>query len=632
MRYNGAISIFLNNNNWNFFVNQSRFSFLIAGDSGDGIQLVGQSYSASLAHAGQSVKTVSFFPAEIRAPAGTCHGVSGMQVCFSTEQIWAPPAKVEYLIALNPAAYWVSKDKLHSSGKLICDSSMWEDKHWKKAGLDHLNLESLPHRALKVPLSDITLKACENHSLNFAQAKKNRNFTALGLVLWLSGLDLEHAFSWLDDKFAHKKDLLEAAKSCMQSGFNLGDTLEIGKLSSTLIHSDKKETAKNSTSKRKNCLLVTGNQAITLGCVATAHQCGQTVGVYGYPITPASDILEYSSKFPKALVVEQAEDEMGALGMALGAAWGGRLTLTCTSGPGFDLKTELIGLGQSAEIPTVIVNVQRAGPSTGMPTKVEQSDVLAALWGRHGDCPIPVLAPYSAENCFEITQRAFHWAKAAQCPVIVLSDLALAQSAGQLDPDQVDLSPMDLPQPQDSVNPDHILKRNDSYVKPWVVPGMKNGQSTIGGLEKDQYTSLISYDGENHQQMVEVRAKKVQALARVCPNAPQPSLNKRLIISFGSSAMVVKQFLVDHSNIEVDLWIMTDLLPLPLNFHDVLSRFDEVIVIEMNHGQLIHYLKTQTRKSTLKWHSWLWQKSALFNDKWLMQCFNELKCQEVNCG
>ena len=617
---------------------QERFSFLIAGDSGDGIQVLGQNFSASHALFGHSVKTVSFFPAEIRAPAGTTHGVSGYQVCFSQKDVWAPSAKVEFLIALNPAAYWVSKDKLAPQGHLICDSELWAEKNWKKAGLDFVSPDSIEQKVTKVPLTQVTLTACQDYSLTFSQAKKNRNFTALGLTLWLSDLPMTYAFNWLEDKFALKDDILQTAKACVQAGYNLGETLEIEQcvLRENLpSQGDKKrqsQVVENSAAvmaQRSQYSLVTGNQAISLACVAMAQRTGKKVFLYGYPITPASDILEYSKKWPQAIDVTQAEDEMAALGMSLGAAWGGHLSLTCTSGPGFDLKAELMGLGASAELPCVIVNVQRSGPSTGMPTKVEQSDLLAALWGRHGDCPLPVLTPYSAESCVDIVQKAFLWAIKAQCPVIVLSDLALAQSSGQVNLDNVELSPVSLPDPGDEIDNSQLFKRNEHYAKPWVIPGNLGGQSCIGGLEKDVHTGLISYDGDNHQQMVQLRQSKVDSLAEICPLAPSAhSTNETLIISFGSSAMVIKQWLVDNNHLKMDAWSLTDMMPLPANFQEVLSRYKVVIVVEMNHGQLIKYLKMQTLSQSVQWVSWCWQKSALFDDLWLNSQLKLLQTRE----
>ena len=562
---------------------------------------------------GHSVKTVSFFPAEIRAPAGTPHGVSGYQICFSQKEVFAPEPQVDFLIALNPAAYWVSKDKVALSGRVICDSELWGEKSWTKAGLDYVDIDNLDHKIIKVPLTEVTLAACQDSSLTFSQAKKNRNFTALGLVLWLSDLCLEDALSWLEDKFSLKQDVLMAARSCLKAGYNLGETLEIEQ---TLFSLEKRDLAyQKQMKKRFFYSVITGNQAISLGCIAMAQRTKKK-SLSMDTLLLQHRIFLNTEKVATGSDVLQAEDEMAAMGMALGAAWGGHLSLTCTSGPGFDLKTELLGLGASAELPCVVVNVQRAGPSTGMPTKVEQSDLMASIWGRHGDCPLPVLAPFSAESCL-LSRKAFQWAIKAQCPVIVLSDLALAQSTGQVDLENIDLSAIELPVPENKISFEQLHVRDENFAKPWVVPGMKGGQSCIGGLEKDKHSGQVSYDGQNHEQMVHIRHQKVQALSQVCDRAPDKSENDILILSFGSSSLFIKQWLIDKGHSSLDHWILTDIVPLPRNFTEVLSRYREVIVVEMNHGQLIYHLKAQELLKPVLWHSWCWQRSTVFDQNWL---------------
>lgn len=597
-----------------------RFSFLIAGDSGDGIQLLGQNLSFTLAKAGKKVKTVSFFPAEIRSPAGTTHGISAMQVCFSSEKLWAPSSKVDCLIALNPAAYSVCKDKLRKGGRLIVDKDLWGEKHWKKAGLPEICPHSLAPTSLEVPLTTLTLEACSQSSLTFAQAKKNKNFTALGLALWMSQSSLETSFSWLREKFALKPALLDPAKLCLQAGYHLGETAELEQCTSA-------ETQKNPGDSKESFepeALLTGNQAFVLGAVSIAARSGQKVRLYGYPITPSSDILEYAKKWPETLSVFQAEDEMAAMGMALGAAWGGKLAITCTSGPGFDLKAELIGLGVSAELPCVVINVQRAGPSTGMPTKVEQSDLLSALYGRHGDCPVPVLAASSAESCFSTIEKACLWAIKAQTPVIVLSDAVIAQSTGQIPLRYASREHIQLPR-LENVEYENPFIRDKNGVKHWTIPGQVGLQHAIGGLEKDKDTGQVSYEAENHAQMTALRAQKVLSLGEPLNWPDRTEHVKTLFVSFGSSSMALKQWLADRGEeVLADSLALTDLCPLPTNLQKVFSAYEHIIVVEINNGQLYTYLKSHVSLSSYNWHSWAYLGSSMFDDEWLENCWKVL--------
>lgn len=595
-----------------------RFSFLIAGDSGDGIQLMGQQSVASLALAGHSVKTVSFFPAEIRAPAGTIHGVSAYQVCFSHEKLYAPSDKVDALIAFNPAAYWMSKEKLADDGVLIYDEQLWQEKHWKKAGLDFVDPEKIAHRTIKIPLSELTIETCQDYSLTFAQAKKNRNFTAIGVVLWLSQLPLESGYRWLEKKFQAQQGLLQVAKACAATGYNLAETLELPsfELSSKIFA--------RVIEQRRSQTLLTGNQALVLALVLMAERTRRKVALFGYPITPASEILEYAQRYPQALQVAQAEDEMAALGMSLGAAWGGALSVSCTSGPGFDLKAEMLGLAVSAQLPCVVINVQRAGPSTGLPTKVEQADLLSALWGRHGDCPIPVLAPCSAQDCLERLMQACLWAIKAQTPVIVLSDAALAQSSAQVDLHSLPTDMVSLPSVK-ACKASFEQQYAHEHDKIWTIPGQEDRQHCLTGLEVDSLTGQISYDGPNHQVMTGKRTSKLASLAQECRGAPPHDSEHRLLfISFGSSCGPIRQWLEDNPDVSADFWALTMLYPLPINFMTIAQRYDTIVIVEMNQGQLMRYLKSEGLGQYACLVSWQWQQASLFSTQWLEEQYAAL--------
>lgn len=562
--------------------------------------------AATQASRGRLVNTVSFFPAEIRAPAGTLHGISGYQVCYSSKPLYAPTDHVDVLIAFNPAAYWVSQKQCTEKTVIYVDQQSFEAKHWKKAQLDHLDRNQLEKRFIQVPLTEVTLEVGQKHALTFAQARKNKNFTALGFSLWLSDCEPEQAFEFLEKKFHDKPQILEQALACLKAGYHLGETMEVHQMK--LFENIPLNLKKQQTS------LYNGNQAIVLASAKVAALTRRQVALYGYPITPASEILEYAQKFPKALDVLQAEDEMASLGMSLGSAFSGQLSLSCTSGPGFDLKAELMGLAVSAELPCVIINVQRAGPSTGMPTKVEQSDLNAALYGRHGDSPVPVLAPSTPNQCFEVTLQAFQWALKAKTPVIVLSDAALAQSTGRVDVEQsksFDLLPTLKEQPEGA----NIWQRKEDGTKPWTIPGQKGAEHCLTGLESDYHTGQISYDGANHALMTQTRRKKIENLAQICPMAPKPSEKSTLILSFGSAAAVVQGWIYDQEPQDCDFWPMTMLYPLAKNFEEIFSSYEKIIVIEMNEGQLYRYLKAQSSHQKIKSLSWL--GSGLLTQNWL---------------
>jgi 2-oxoglutarate ferredoxin oxidoreductase subunit alpha len=560
---------------------------MIAGDSGDGVQLSGHQLTYAHAHFGHIVQTATDFPAEIRAPAGTRHGVSGFQLCFSARPMKTVGEFIDCVIAFNPAAYAVVLPKCKPETLIIYDEDKWTEKDLLKAGYTQNPLLDDRRKQLALPLTKITIEACSELSATHTQAKKNRNMTALGLVLWLHGLPVEPAQQWLINRFSGKGKNVQAALACLQAGYNLGDTLELSLW---------RQTLPKATLKSGHYAQITGNQAFALGCVQAAERWQQPVYLAGYPITPASDILHYAHSWQDCHVhVVQAEDEIAAAGIALGASYAGALAVTCTSGPGFDLKSEMIGLAVMSELPLVIINVQRAGPSTGMPTKTEQTDLLTALYGRHGECPVPVLAPCSPGDCLDILTLAFRWAIQAMTPVIILSDATLAQASCQFPLDLEPIQPEVLPQPKAVQEPLMPYSRNHDGARPWIIPGTEHGAHRIGGLEKQHLTGDISYDAHNHEMMIGLRQAKIEHLSLEIPE-PRPLLKKKfLLISYGCTCGPIEELLFQQNWDDVSHILLRTLYPLPKNFWIMLSQYEVVITVELAQEQLARYLRSHAR-------------------------------------
>ena len=560
---------------------------MIAGDSGDGIQVSGHQLTYSHAHFGHVVQTATDFPAEIRAPAGTRHGVSGFQLCFSSRNVKSVGEKLNYLIAFNPAAYAVCRHKCTPDTLIIYDQDKWTDKDLAKAGYAKNPLEDQSIKQLALPLTSLTIEACSAVVQTLTQAKKNRNMTALGVILWLHHLELEPAESWIKNRFRKKPDAIEAAISSLRAGYYLGETLELARWQSFVPKAPMKSG---------RYAQITGNQAFALGCVKAAEKWLNPVYVIGYPITPASDILHYAHAWNDCHVhVVQAEDEIAAAGMALGASYAGSLAVTCTSGPGFDLKSEMIGLAVMAELPLVVIDVQRAGPSTGMPTKTEQGDLQAALYGRHGECPVPVLAPSDPSDCMDTLMTAFEWAMKAMTPVIILSDASLAQASCQFKIEYDSIKHEKLPHAV--ITEEGILpyQRNADGARPWIVPGTIGGAHRLGGLEKQHRTGDISYDGSNHELMIELRQKKIEKLA-IHLDTSSYQLNKKfLFVTYGSPSGPLAELIHSQEWNDTEHLIIKTIYPLPVNFWEILSHYETVIIVELSSGQLARYLRSYAK-------------------------------------
>ncbi len=563
-----------------------------AGDSGDGVQVAGTQFTQSCATLGNDVRTFPDFPAEIRAPAGTLPGVSGFQLSFSQHHIHTAGDRYDVLVAMNPAALKVTVKNLIPGGILIIDEDKFTPKDFKKAGITENPLESTEldeFRVIRLPMTSLTLKALETINISKSAARKCKNMFALGVVYWLYDRPFEATKEWIKERFKEQADVIEANIVALRTGYHYAITTELFAEHYTVAAAQLPKGEYRQ---------ITGNQALAWGCVASAHQSKQDLLVCGYPITPASDILHTLAKYAHfGIKTFQAEDEIAAMGAAIGAAYGGKLALTTTSGPGMDLKAEAMGLAVMTELPLVIVDVQRAGPSTGMPTKVEQSDLLTAMYGRHGECPIPILAASSPSDCFYRVIEAFRLAIKYMTPVILLSDAYLANSAEPWKIPHTD----ELPEfsPEYAVQSEDFLpyRRNETLSRPWAIPGTPGLAHRIGGLEKEHETGNISYDAANHQKMVNLRAAKIQGIENDLP--PLEILGDKegdvLVIGWGSTYGAIRTVVeqLQQQSCKISAVHLRYLFPFQKELGDTLKKFKQVLVVELNTGQLCQLLRAR---------------------------------------
>ncbi len=559
-----------------------------AGDSGDGMQLAGSQFTNISAIAGNDVSTFPDFPAEIRAPTGSLRGVSSYQICLSGRDIYTPGDQLDTLVAMNPAALKVNLQDLKPAGLIVVDDDTYKPSELEKAGyetnpLDDGSLKS--YKVIRVPITTLTRKAVEDLGLGPAEADRCRNLFALGLLCWLYDRPVEPTKRWIDQKFAKRPKVAEANKRAFQAGYNYGIITE-----AIAVHYHVPKAPIRPGRYRK----LTGNEAVALGLVTAAKRANKSLVYCSYPITPASEILHELSGMQRYRVYTiQCEDEIAAMGAAIGAAFGGAIAATGTSGPGLSLKLEAIGLAVMLELPVVIVDVQRAGPSTGLPTKPEQGDLLQALFGRHGEAPLPVLAASSPADCFFIVQEAVEIAVNYMTPVIVLSDgyLALGAEPWRI-PEQAELKPIEVTHPTEPSDGSPFLpyRRNERLVRPWALPGTPGLEHRIGGLEKEHLTGNVSYDPLNHQYMVELRARKIEGVVKSVPDVQVngPAEGELLVVGWGSTYGSIAQAVDEarRQNMDVSFVHLRYLNPLPRNLGDVLQRFEKVLVPEMNLGQL----------------------------------------------
>jgi 2-oxoglutarate ferredoxin oxidoreductase subunit alpha len=557
------------------------------------MQLAGTQFTTASAVIGTDVSTFPDYPAEIRAPAGTLGGVSGFQINFGSRAVYTPGDIVDALVAMNPAALKVCLKDLTPGGVLVVNSDEFTPMNLAKARYETNPLETDEldkYRVYKVPITSQTLLAVKETGLNQKAAERCKNFYALGLVYWLFDRPLDVTIRWIDSKFAKVPAVAEANRRALQAGYNYGETAEIFSVRYRVGKAPLKP------GRYRN---VTGNQAAALGFVAAAKLAGKPLFYGSYPITPASEILHELTIYKNFDVrTFQAEDEIAAYAAVLGAAYAGCIAVTGTSGPGLALKQEGIGLGIMTELPTVIVDVQRGGPSTGLPTKTEQSDLWQAMLGRNGDCPAPVLAASSPADCFWAAMEAVRIAVKYMTPVFLLSDGYLSQGSEPWRiPNLDELAPIKVEHPTDPA--DFAPYRRDANgSRPWAIPGTPGLQHRVGGLEKLDVAGTVSYDPANHQRMTELRAGKVENIAAEIP--PQEVYGDEaggalLLVSWGGSFGAVRSAVerAREDGQDVSHVHLRWLNPMPRNLGEILSRFRTVVVCEMNMGQLQMLLRAR---------------------------------------
>jgi 2-oxoglutarate/2-oxoacid ferredoxin oxidoreductase subunit alpha len=573
-----------------------------AGDSGDGMQLAGDRFTQETATFGNDLSTLPNFPAEIRAPAGTLPGVSSFQLHFADHDILTPGDAPDVLVAMNPAALKANIDDLPRGADIIANTDEFTKRNLAKVGYESNPLEdgSLDgYHVHSIPLTSVTVKALEEFDVTRKDAERAKNMFALGLLSWLYNRPVEGTLRFLNSRFAAKPEILAANKAAFQSGWNYGETTEDFSVQYEV------QPAKLQPGTYRN---ISGNTALAYGLVAASRRSGLPLFLGSYPITPASDILHELSKLKRFGVrTMQAEDEISGVGAALGASFGGGLGVTSTSGPGMCLKAETIGLATSVELPLIICDIQRAGPSTGMPTKTEQADLLMAMFGRNGESPVAIVAPATPADCFQTALEAVRIAVKYRTPVIILSDGYLANGSEPWRIPPVD----DLPRLRDefkfasgnvvvdgTAGPPFLPFQRDSktMARPWAVPGTPGLEHRIGGIEKADGTGNISYDPDNHDKMVRLRQAKIDGIAADIPpvTVDDPDGAAKVLVlgwgsTYGSIGAAVRR--VRMSGHQVAQAHLRHLSPFPPNLGDVLRSYEKVLVPEINLGQLALLLR-----------------------------------------
>lgn len=571
-----------------------------AGDSGDGMQLTGQQFTNNTAMLGIDLATFPDFPAEIRAPIGTLPGVSGFQLRFSSDRVFTPGDLCDVLVAMNAAALKVNMKSIKPGGKIIANIDGFDAKNLRLAnypdGVNPLEDGSLDGFELtKVDVTKLTREALKEFTeLGTKERDRAKNMFVLGLLYWMYNRSLDNTIDFLKEKFGKKDVILQSNIRVLQAGYNYGDTTE------AFTTRYKVEKAKMNPGVYRSIM---GNQALAMGLVAASEKSNLPIFLGTYPITPASDILHELSRH-KSFGVRtfQAEDEIAGITAAIGASYGGSLGITTTSGPGMALKTEAMGLAVMLEIPLLIINIQRGGPSTGLPTKTEQSDLLQAYYGRNGECPMPVISSSTPSDCFDVAYEAVRIAVQHMTPVILLSDGYIANGAEPWKfPTSADLKPIEVTFKKGLADGEEKYmpyKRDEKLVRPWAVPGTPGLEHRIGGLEKQDVTGNVNYEPENHQHMVNTRQAKVDKIADYIPLQTLdsgPEKGKVLVLGWGSTYGAIKSAVhellaeghaVSHAHIRY-------LRPFPKNLGEIIANFEHVLIPEINNGQLIKIIRDQ---------------------------------------
>ena len=571
-----------------------------AGDSGDGMQLTGQQFTNNTALLGIDLATFPDFPAEIRAPIGTLPGVSGFQLRFSSDMVYTPGDHCDVLVAMNAAALKVNLKSIKPGGKIIANIDGFDNKNLRLAnypdGVNPLEDGSLDAYDLTtVDVTKLTREALKDFTeLGTKERDRAKNMFVLGLIYWMYNRTLDSTIDFLTEKFGKKPVILQSNIKVLQAGYNYGDTTE------AFTTRYKVEKARMKSGLYRSIM---GNQALSMGLIAASQKSGLPIFLGTYPITPASDILHELSKH-KAFGVRtfQAEDEIAGITSAIGASYGGSLGVTTTSGPGMALKSEAMGLAVMLEIPLLIVNIQRGGPSTGLPTKTEQSDLMQAYYGRNGECPMPIIAAATPSDCFDVAYEAVRIAVQHMTPVILLSDGYIANGAEPWKfPVSAELQPIEVKfKKQLDEGEEKFLpyKRDEKLVRPWAVPGTAGLEHRIGGLEKQDVTGNVSYDQDNHQHMVKTRQAKVDKIADYIPLQTLdsgPQKGKVLVLGWGSTYGAIKSAVaelqaegkaVSHAHLRY-------VKPFPRNLGEIIRNFDKVLIPEINNGQLVRIIRDE---------------------------------------
>lgn len=567
-----------------------------AGDSGDGMQLTGSQFTNNTALLGIDLATFPDFPAEIRAPQGTLPGVSGFQVHFSSNPVYTPGDLCDVLVAMNAAALKVNLTALKPGGKIIANTDGFDTKNLRLAnyadGVNPLENGSLDnYTVFKIDITKLTREALKEFELGIKEKDRAKNMFVLGFLYWMYNRTMDNTITFLTKKFGKKPDILASNIKALQSGYFFGDTTE------TFTTTYSVEKAKMEPGVYRSIM---GSQALSYGLIAAAEKSRLPIFLGTYPITPATDILHELSKYKNFKIKTfQAEDEIAAITSAIGASYGGSLGITTTSGPGMALKGEALGLAVMLEIPLIVVNVQRGGPSTGLPTKTEQSDLMQAFYGRNGECPLPIISASTPSDCFEVAFEAVRISVQHMTPVILLTDGYIANGAEPWKfPKAEDLKEIKVSFKQ-GLNEDEETflpyKRNADLVREWAIPGTAGLEHRIGGLEKQDLTGNVSYDPENHQHMVKTRQAKVDKIADYIPlqTIEGAAKGKLLVLGWGSTFGVIKScvqelLLEGHQVAHAHLRYMN---PFPKNLGEILNNYDTVLIPEINNGQLIKIIR-----------------------------------------
>ncbi len=568
-----------------------------AGDSGDGMQLTGSQFTNNTALLGIDLATFPDFPAEIRAPQGTLPGVSGYQLHFSSKRIFTPGDHCDVLVAMNAAALKVNMNNLKKGGIIIANTDGFDTKNLRLAnyseGVNPLEDDSLQsYQVIKMDVTKMTREALKEFEMGFKEKDRAKNMFVLGFLYWMYNRDMDNTIRFLTEKFGKKDVILQSNIKALRAGFNFADTTE------TVTSTYTVEKAKMSPGHYRSIM---GNQALSYGLIAASEKSGLKIFLGSYPITPASDILHELSRH-KAFGVKtfQAEDEIAAITSAIGASYGGLLGVTTTSGPGMALKAEAMGLAVMLEIPLIVINIQRGGPSTGLPTKTEQSDLLQAYYGRNGECPMPVISASTPSDCFSAIYEAVRISVQHMTPVIFLSDGFIANGAEPWKfPESSDLHEIEvkfktqLGHGEEKFQP---YLRDEKLVRPWAIPGTAGLEHRIGGIEKQNITGNVSYDPDNHQLMVKIREEKVEKIADYIPGQKLdngPEKGKVLVLGWGSTYGAIKSAVIDllEEGIEVSHAHLRYIRPFPKNLGDIIKNFEQVLIPEINNGQLIKIIR-----------------------------------------